>query len=452
MTETRHTVGIVGAGITGLALTHHLAERGVDSVTLEASDEPGGVIDSREVDGHILEVGPQRMRKTPGVADLAEVAGVGDAFIEAKEEELYVYADGDLGRAPLSVSAFFGTDLLSWRGKLRMATEPLTREGRPEETAGELFVRKFGREAYEKFIGPLYGGIYGSDPMEMPAAFALEGLLQREQEAGSLLQAFRQRVGNGHTAPPVSFEGGNQRLPRALAETYSDRVELETPVTGIDPLDSDVVAPGEEGGPYRLTTPDDRYVVDHLVVTTPAMAAGNLLSGLGDGVDDLDELRYNELAMAFLSADHDHTGKGYQVGYGEDVHTLGVSWNDQMFGREGVQTAFLGGMHDPNILDESDERLGEIACNEFEEAVGVPASVITIERLDPGFPAWDNSWWLLEDLELPADVTMATNYTARMGIPSRVREAREVAEAVAAAAEETSPQTSKRSGTAAADD
>jgi oxygen-dependent protoporphyrinogen oxidase len=452
MTEQRHTVGIVGAGITGLAVTHHLADRGIDSVTLEASDEPGGVICSREVDGHVLEVGPQRMRKTPGVAKLAEAAGVADAFIEADEEELYVYADGDLGRAPLSVSAFFRTDLLSWRGKLRMATEPLTREGRPEETAGELFVRKFGREAYEKFIGPLYGGIYGSDPMEMPAAFALDGLLKREQEAGSLLQAFRQRVGNGHTAPPVSFEGGNQRLPRALAETYSDRVELETPVTTIESRDSESVAAEEEGGPYRLTTPDGTYVVDHVVVTTPAAAAGDLLSGLGEGVGDLDELRYNPLAMAFLEADHDRVGKGYQVGYGEDVHTLGVSWNGRMFGREGVQTAFLGGMHDPEILEESDERLGEIAAQEFEAAVGVPASVITVERLDPGFPAWDGSWWLLEDLELPADVTMATNYTARMGIPSRVREAREVAETVADATDETGLQRSEPAGRVAADD
>ena len=65
--------------------------------------------------------------------------------------------------------------------------EPLTRPGQPQESAGELFVRKFGHEAYERFIGPLYGGIYAADPAEMPAVFALEGLLEREGQAGSLL-------------------------------------------------------------------------------------------------------------------------------------------------------------------------------------------------------------------------------------------------------------------------
>jgi oxygen-dependent protoporphyrinogen oxidase len=437
MTGTRHTVGIVGGGITGLALTHYLAEQGVDSVTLEASDEPGGVISSLEVDDNVLEAGPQRMRKTPGVTELAEAAGVADQFVEAAEEQLYVYADGELDQAPLSVSAFLKTDLLSWRGKARMVAEPLTDQGSREEMAGELFVRKFGREAYEKFIGPLYGGIYGSDPMEMPAAFALDGLLKREQKAGSLLQAFRKRVGNGHTSPPVTFEGGNQTLPNALADAYSDRVQLETPVTGIDPLDPRASGDGP-AGPYRLDTPDGSYEVDHVVVTTPAGVTGDLLAGIVDGAEDLDELRYNPLALVFLDADHDWVGKGYQVGYEEDVHTLGVSWNARMFGREGVQTAFLGGMHEPEIVAESDETLGDIAAREFEEAVGVPASVITVERLDPGFPAWDRSWWTLDDLDAPANVTLATNYTARMGIPSRVREAQEVAEELAPADEQTS--------------
>ena len=189
-------VGIIGGGITGLALTHYLAEEeGIDSVTFEASDEAGGVIQTRHVDGHVLEAGPQRMRKTPGVAELAAAAGVEDAFVEAGDEKLYVYADGKLGRAPLSIEEFFTTDLLSWTGKARLLAEVLTRPGMEQETARDLFVRKFGQEAYEKFIGPLYGGIYGSDPAEMPAAYALDSLMEREEKAGSFLQAFRKRVG-----------------------------------------------------------------------------------------------------------------------------------------------------------------------------------------------------------------------------------------------------------------
>jgi len=426
MADTQRPIGVVGAGITGLALTHYLAERGVDSVTFEAASQPGGVISSRQVDGHVLEAGPQRMRKTPGIAELAEAAGVADDVVEAREERLFVYADGGLGEAPLSIDAFLRTDLLSWRGKARMLAEPLTRRGMPQETAEELFVRKFGREAYRRFVGPLYGGIYGSDPARMPAAYALDGLLEREKEAGSLLQAFRARVGSGHESPPISFEEGNQQLPRAVYELHRDRVELDTPVTGIEPVD-----PSTAGGPYLLETPDGTREVGQAVVTTPAGEAADLLSGLAAGTEGLADLLYNPLALVFLDASHDRAGKGYQVGYGEDLHTLGVSWNGSMFGRDGVQTVFLGGMHEPELLAKPDDRLAAIAREEFEEVVGVEATPIDVARLDTGFPAWDHSWWNLEELELPAGITLATNYTARMGIPSRVREAREIADRLA---------------------
>ena len=45
------TVGIVGAGITGLALSQFCRERGVDAVAFDAAATPGGVIRSTRVDG-----------------------------------------------------------------------------------------------------------------------------------------------------------------------------------------------------------------------------------------------------------------------------------------------------------------------------------------------------------------------------------------------------------------
>ena len=425
------TVGVVGAGITGLAVTHYLAERGVDTVTFETADEPGGVIDSIEVDGRVLEAGPQRMRKTPAVADLLADLDLESAAIEAPELPLYVYADGVLGEAPLDRSTFLRTGLLSWRGKLRLVAEPLTSQGEPEETAAALFTRKFGREAYEKFIGPLYGGIYGSDPARMPARYALSGLLEREQEAGSLLSAFRQRVGGGSEFPPLSFDDGMQTLPAALADAHGQTVDLGTPVT-------DVGVVGEAGGPtggspgdYLLETPGGAVAVDHVVVTTPASVAGDLLDGIAEGAAGLTEMTYNPLALVHLHAEVDVDGMGYQVALTEDLHTLGCSWNDSLFDRDGVYTVFLGGMHEPEILQESDEHLARVATREFRQVMGVEPTAINVSRLERGFPAYDETWKALDDLVLPEEVHLATNYTARMGVPSRIAEAKEVAEAIA---------------------
>ncbi|MEF8901732.1 MAG: protoporphyrinogen oxidase [Halovenus sp.] len=416
-------VGIVGAGITGLALTHYLRERDVDVLTLEARSEAGGVIQSKRVGGRTVEVGPQRMRATPGIRELAATAGVEDDVVTADDGPIYVYADGKLREGPTSVPALVRTTLLSWPAKFRLLAEPLTRPGMPQETVAEVFTRKFGTEAYERFIGPLYGGLYGSDPAEMPAGFALEGLLQRETETGSMLAAFRRRLGGGEKPPAVSLEGGLQRLPVGLAERYSSSVRLGEPATSIRRVDDGFV----------LETPAGSYTVNEVVVTAPAEVAGNLLPPLADGAEGLRELTYNPLALVYLESEHSpvREGFGYQVSFQEDLHTLGVSFNGVLFDRGNLCTAFLGGMHEPGIVDDDDGRLGTVAAREFERATGCGASVLGVERRDRWFPAYDHTWWGLEKLALPDRVHLATNYTARMGIPSRVREARTLAEGLA---------------------
>jgi oxygen-dependent protoporphyrinogen oxidase len=432
------TVAVVGAGITGLTLTHHLVERGVDVTTFEARDEAGGVIQSRRRGGHVVEVGPQRMRLTPGVEALVRAAGLDDRVVTSDAEDLYVYADGALHRAPTSREAFLGTDLLSWPAKLRLLAEPLTRPAHESETVAEVFSRKFGRRAYERLVGPLYGGLYASDPAAMPAAFALSGLMDREAEAGSMLAALRGRLGGG--APPATLDDGLQTFPRALAARYDDAVRLNERVTGVESVADDgpsvtagdVPVASDGSGRYRVVTDRGEYRADHVVVTVPAGAASDLLADVADGADGLADLTYNPLALVYLTAAGVPEGAlGYQVSYDADLRTLGVSFNGETFGRDDLCTAFLGGMHDPTVLDEDDAGLGAIARRELETVLGSEASVVGVERRDRWFPAYDQTWWALSDLSTPPGLHLATNYTARMGITSRVREAERVAERIA---------------------
>ncbi|MFB6105179.1 MAG: protoporphyrinogen oxidase [Halobacteriaceae archaeon] len=413
-------VGIVGAGITGLALTHYLADRDVDSVAYEARPDPGGVIRSRTVEGVTLEYGPQRFRLTDAVADLTDAAGLTDDLVTAPADlPLYVYADDRLRRAPLSLSAFLRSDLLSITGKLRLLAEPLTDPIAPTESAAAAFRRKFGDEAYENLIGPLYGGTYASDPAEMPAEHALEGVMALEAREGSLLRpALRRILDRGDSAAPVTISGGNQRLATGLAETYADRVFLDTPVEAIHEADDG----------YRLDLPDGTTRVDTVVLTTPAPTAADLLAKVADGVDGLRTLTYNPLAFVYLRTDYDRPGLGYQVRRSEPLSTLGVTWNGAAFGRDGLVTCFLGGMTDPDILAEDDDTLGTTAATEFETVTGSPAEVIDVTRHEDAIPAYDDTWDALADLSLPPDVHLATNYTARVGVPGRIRQASRLAE------------------------
>ncbi|USZ69705.1 protoporphyrinogen oxidase (plasmid) [Halorussus salilacus] len=425
-------VGIVGGGITGLALAHYLDREGVEYVLYEAAPDPGGVIRSERVDGNVLERGPQRMRRTDRVDGMIRDLGL-DSAVRTADPDLpvCVYADGEIRPAPFTPAEFAETDLLSAEGKRQVLAEPFTDPADPDETAEAMFVRKFGAEAYRNLLGPLFGGIYGSDPAEMPVEHALSGLVTLEKRHGSLLKAAIERSTGGRETPPaISFDDGLQRLPEALADAHAENVELGTPVTA--------VRESEDGG-WELETPEGTTAVSEVVLTTPADLTADLVGDLApDSAAALRQLNYNPLAMVYLRADLDAEGDvdpralGYQVGFGEDLRTLGASWNASMFGRE-VYTVFLGGMHDPGIIDESDATLGEVASREFEAVTGAESEVVDVHRYRRGFPAYDDSWAVLDRVDLPDGVRLATNYTARMGVPSRIREAEALAETLAEA-------------------
>ncbi|MGA9399216.1 protoporphyrinogen oxidase, partial [Haladaptatus sp.] len=356
------------------------------------------------------------------IADL----GLEDEVIEAGDTKLFVYANGALRRAPFSIEEFGTTDLLSWRGKLDVLEEPQTDPVDPEETAAEMFTRKFGEEAYENLIGPLFGGTYGSLPHRMPVKHSLSGVIRMEEKYGDLLTPVLKRaMADGSSAPAMTFEEGVQRLPEALYDVHEENAHLETPVTEIR----------EQGEEFVLETDDESLDVDDVVVTAPADVSADLLSNLSDAAESLRTLNYNPLAFVHLRADSDRDGFGYQVRHDEGLDTLGVSWNASMFGRtgkaengeSGVYTVFLGGMKNPGLLEESDGTLGEIAATEFADVMGSDAEVLSVHKLHRGFPAYDESWDALDEFETPDGIHLATNYTARMGVPSRIREAKALA-------------------------
>jgi len=413
-------VGIVGAGITGLALTHYLGERGVDSVAFEAASDPGGVIKSERVDGRVLEHGPQRTRLTPEIEALVDDCGLRSDLRTADTDlPLYVYADGRLRRVPFSPREFLSTDLLSVRGKVRMLAEPLTEGARDDETAADYFVRKFGPEAYHNLVEPLFGGIYGSDPAEMPGKYALRTIKKMERSGSLLRAAVNRQLEGKERQPPISFDDGMAQLPRALYEHNADRVYLETAVDRI----------ASEGAGYRLETESGSHHVDRVVVTVRADVAAGLLADVDkESARALRRLYYNPLAYVHLYSAADPAGYGYQVRHDEPLRTLGVTWNASLFDRDGVYTCFLGGMENPGLVDRSERELGRVASQEFETVMGAEADVLNVTRHSRGIPAYDGSWTAMEDVDLPDGVTLASNYAGRMGVPARVREAKRLAE------------------------
>lgn len=204
----------------------------------------------------------------------------------------------------------------------------------------------------------------------------------------------------------------------ALADGLGASLRTECAVTGLRPR--------PEGGYVLALEGDDHVVADEVALCCPARAAAGLLKPTApDAAARLEQLRYNPLAVVHLKGDEDLVGAGYQVALGEGLQTRGVTWNAGLFGRPGLYTAFLGGMRNPAIVEEDDDRLGQIAADEFAHVTGCKVGVLHVGRTR--IPAWDESWDALDGLLLPEGVHICANYAARPGIQGRLTDAKRLA-------------------------
>ncbi|RJQ40808.1 MAG: protoporphyrinogen oxidase [Dehalococcoidia bacterium] len=415
-------IAVVGGGITGLTLGWELARRGAEFVVLEGSARPGGVIRSAEVEGRILDWGPQRARLTRGVARLVREVGLVDQVVEAPGGlDLFVFRGGRLRKVPFSASDFLASDVVSLGAKLRLALEPFTAGADPDERVARYFTRKVGKELYETLIAPLYGGLYGSDPADMRVGLSLIHVLREFGVRRSLILPLLRRGGRVDPPPACTFRDGMHALPRAVAAALGDRLRLEAPVRALRP----------SGSGWRVELDDGALEAGAVVLSVPAPVASRLLAGVApEASRAVGSLRYNPLAVVHLDADTGLRGLGFQVAFTEPgLQLRGVTYNDALFGRRNLYTAYLGGARHPEVAEMGADALAARAVEEFRLCTGYEARPLAVEH--ERMPAWDVTWGALQGLTLPAGLHLAANWWSRPGLPGRLAEAERVARTLA---------------------
>ncbi len=416
-------IAVVGGGLTGLAVGLELQARGKDFVVLEARNRPGGVIRSEHVDGRVLDFGPQRTRRVPGVARLIAALGLENELLTAKDGlALWVHHGGELHRVPFSLPDLLASHALGVGAKLRLLLEPFTRGADPEERVDAFFRRKVGREIYETFLAPLYGGLYASDPADMEVGTSLIHALRAAGAERSLVLALHRRGGAVRPPAAVSFASGMEALPRAMARAISEHVRLDTPVRGI----------GRSGTGWTVETDDGPLDARAVVITTPADVTARLMARVAPRTSTaLKRLRYNPLGIVHLDAETDLEGLGFQVAFGEATMLRGVTFNDSLFGRSRLYTAYLGGARHTEVAEMSEDRLAGIAVSEFQRVTGCAPRALRATHAR--VPAWDTSWRALADVALPHGIHAAAPWRSRPGIPGRLADAARVAAIVSEA-------------------
>ncbi|MEM1157134.1 MAG: protoporphyrinogen oxidase [Verrucomicrobiota bacterium] len=230
---------IIGGGLSGLAAGWHRQRRGEQVQVLDRQDNPGGVVQTVELQGYRVEAGPNTlMLNDRRVMELIEQVGLTDRMLEAAPDaaKRFLVKDGDVIAAPLSPLQLWQTTLFSKAAKLQLLHEPLQgkHDGRGEESLADFIRRRLGDEWLDQAVQPIVSGVYAGDPEKLSVRHAMPSLYQLEQDAGSLLlggilKLFRPAP-NRMKRKLISFRHGIGELPRALGEklgqSYAGGVEI----------------------------------------------------------------------------------------------------------------------------------------------------------------------------------------------------------------------------------
>ena len=379
---------VVGAGISGLVTAFELQQRGLRVEVLEASRRAGGVIETRQRDGALYELGPNSMLdSTPLIDDLLRRLDIVDQRVNASSvaARRFVIRNARLVALPPSPGAFLTTRAFSTGAKLRLLREPFIAPASSgaEESIAAFARRRLGAEIFEYAVDPFVAGIYAGDPEQISVAAAFPRLHALEQDHGSLIKGQlanrRERARHGQavkiSTASFSFRHGMQTLPDALARATTT-LRVDTTVERITAgADATFAVSGQRRG--EAMTRRARAVV----LSIPAGAAAALIDPLdGEAARSLSAIEYPALTVVAsvyrrMAVAHLLDGFGFLVPRAEGRRILGCLFSSSMFAGRAPEdsvllTTFAGGCRNPEMAALGSDSVARAVAEELGSLLG----------------------------------------------------------------------------------
>ncbi|MDX1378104.1 MAG: protoporphyrinogen oxidase [Anaerolineales bacterium] len=438
---------IIGGGITGLSAAWEAQQRGLSYTLLEASGRWGGKVVSTEVrmndSRFLVDGGPDTIvTRKPEAWDLTKELRILDQVEDPGSETrgIYVLDNASPQPIPLSPFRFITSTLMTTRGKLRMLAEPFqpARKDDGDESLGDFVFRRLGEEALDKFIGPVLGGIYNTDPNVQSIMVSSPVMREMEREAGGLFLAAIQR---GLRARKNGKNGAKK--PRFI--TYKNGLQgivdgLENQLTGDLRLKSKVQSIKKIGSGYQVElSGGEKISADGIVIATLANVASGLLKDISEEASvRLGKIRHNHIGtVSLVYKESDIPGNldinGLMIPRREkraiDAVTFASKKMPHRFSSGyAVLRVFIGGGK-PEVVEYSDEHLLEVIRHELLDLLGITAPPVThkIFRWQNGFPQAEVGHLdLIDEIEgyLPDNIALAGSSYRGIAVPDCIRQGR----------------------------
>lgn len=490
--EMAHTlrIAVVGGGITGLAAAHRIHELlpRAELRVYEAGPRIGGILDTSHHEGFLIERSADNfLTRLPQALGLCRRLGIEGDLLSTDEtrRRAFVVRDGRLVpipsgfflMSPRKIGPLLASPILSPLGKFRVLAEPLvprgpasihlesepqTRHARDESVAS-FARRRLGREAFERLVQPLIGGIYTADPEKLSMAATMPEFLAQERDYGSLLAAAR-RLPTSRLSDESNLASGARyglfAAPRqgiaSLVEAIAAKlppgiVYLNAPVASLrQTIDDQWRLDLDSLSSTNSAANDTQSPFTGLILAIPTFAAAQMFEQLDPMLAEaLAGIEYAGCNVVSLGYRRDQIGDsldgfGFVVPQVERRRIIAGSFSSQKFTDRAPTNSvlirvFIGGALQPELLNLSDDELRRIAIDELGELLRIKGHPMftDIARWPRAMPQYhvghvERVARIEKLVARHPHLALAGNAYHGVGIPQCIASAEDAAESIAA--------------------
>ena len=390
-------IAIIGGGISGLATAFTLEKARISGGPLEyqvfeASPHFGGVLRTENVEGCVVEAGPDSfLTEKRWASDFCRVLGLGGQLVSSNDaaRKTYIYVNGRLlplpdGLAfmvPTKIWPMIFSPLFSMNTKLKMAREWFfsRQEPKEDESVADFIGRHYGPEMVDRLADPLLSGVYGGSASQLSVRSVLPRFVEMEAKYGSLgkgmIAARRKMPANPSLPVFTSLKDGMQQMTDALiAKIPASSLRVNTRIESVQFRDRQWTVRSEAG--------DKNF--DGVVLAVPAHAAASMLKECSQQLAiALGEIPYSSsitVAMGFRRNDLKAIppGFGLLIPRSENKRVMAVTFVHQKFPFRtpenlGLIRCFLGCSQDEQIFQLDESGIQKIVRDELRQILGLHA-------------------------------------------------------------------------------
>lgn len=356
----------------------YLKKKGFEVTLFEVQEDTGGVIRSVSNQYSVFDFGPNTIRdKTGSISGMIADLGLEDEVLSMSEgsKTRFIVRNGELKKIKQNPISFLFSDVLSWKGKKELFSEPIRKSlnSDADESIGSFLERRIGKEAVEYLADPFFSGIYAGDIYSLSKKKLIGKLADFEQEYGSITKGFlKSRKKKSSFKPKViSFKKGVQQLTETLSERLDDSI-----------LHEEVKSLQVQQSNFKVTTTDHEYIFDKVVSCLPAYVLKEVLKTNAQKFENsLSEINYSPMLstqLVFKKEDLNLTenGFGFLVPRKENTRVLGAIWKSNIFPDQTEDeyvhvNLMTGGSHDIKVIDQDIRDIENEVIEEFSAIMNV---------------------------------------------------------------------------------